>query len=126
MAAAPIDLYSFKSLVQNWVQADVNVANLNREALKTRKERDVYETEIFRVLKQANHERAVIQITGGKLVVADERHSQPLSFTSLEEMLHAYYFKVGRADETKEIIKFIKETRTIEHGTKLKRIMSGQ
>lgn len=123
---APIDLRNFEKLVQGWVQADVAVANYNREALKQRKTRDVYETEIFRNLKQANHEKAVIQITGGKLVVADERHTQPLTFTSLEEMLHAYYMATPqRRDETKDILKFIKENRTVEHGVKLKRIMVG-
>lgn len=123
--AAPIDLHSLGALVTGWVRADVAVANYNREALKQRKERDTYETEIFRTLKQANHEKAVIQITGGKLVVTDERHTQPLSFTSLEEMLHSYYSAAGRRDETKEIIKYIKENRTVEHGVKLKRVMIG-
>ena len=87
-----------------------------------RKDRDAYEVEILRTLKQANHEKAVIQITGGKLVVADDKHTQPLTFTSLEEMLHSYYMVSGRRDETKEILKYIKENRSVEHGLKLKRI----
>lgn len=120
--AAPIDLHSFGSLVQGWVKADVAVTNFNREALKMRKDRDAYEVEILRTLKQANHEKAVIQITGGKLVVADDKHTQPLTFTSLEEMLRSYYMVSGRRDETKEILKYIKENRTVEHGLKLKRI----
>ena len=122
MSGDKINLQSFGTLVQGWVSADVAITNYNREALRMRKDRDAYETEILRTLKQANHEKAVIQITGGKLVVADDKHTQPLTFTSLEEALHSYFTAAGRRDETKEIIKFVKENRTVEHGLKLKRV----
>jgi hypothetical protein len=98
------------------------VANFNREAAKMRKERDLYEQQILRTLKDANHEKAVIQITGGKLVVADDKTTQPLTFTSLEEMLHSYFTSAGRRDETKEIVKYIKDNRTVEHSLRLKRV----
>ena len=123
MSGDKINLQSFGTLVQGWVSADVAITNYNREALRMRKDRDAYETEILRTLKQANHEKAVIQITGGKLVVADDKHTQPLTFTSLEEALHSYFTAAGRRDETKEIIKFVKENRTVEHGLKLKRVV---
>jgi Family of unknown function (DUF5760) len=122
MSGDKINLQSFGTLVQGWVSADEAITNCNREALRMRKDRDAYETEILRVLKQTNHEKAVIQITGGKLVVADDKHTQPLTFTSLEEMLHSYFTVAGRRDETKEIIKYVKENRTVEHGLKLKRV----
>ena len=121
-SSTQIDLNSFGTLVQAWVRADTAVTDYNKEATRMRKERDTYEQQIIRTLKQANHEKAVIQITGGKLVVADDKTTQPLTFTSLEEMLHSYYMTAGRRDETREIIKFVKENRTVEHGLKLKRI----
>lgn len=123
MASTQIDLSSFASLVQGWVRSDMAVANYNKEVARMRKERDVYEHQILRTLKDANHEKAVIQITGGKLVVADDKTTQPLTFTSLEEMLHSYFMSAGRRDETKEIVKYIKENRTVEHGLKLKRVV---
>jgi hypothetical protein len=122
MASTQIDLSSFATLVHGWVRSDMAVANYNKEVARMRKERDLYEQQILRVLKDANHEKAVIQITGGKLVVADDKTTQPLTFTSLEEMLHSYYTTAGRRDETKEIIKYIKDNRTVEHSIKLKRI----
>jgi hypothetical protein len=123
MANTQIDLSSFGNLVHGWVRSDMAVANYNREAAKMRKERDVYEQQILRTLKDANHEKAVIQITGGKLVVADDKTTQPLTFTSLEEMLHSYFTSSGRRDETKEIVKYIKDNRTVEHSLKLKRVV---
>ena len=122
MANSQIDLSSFGSLVHGWVRSDMAVANFNREAAKMRKERDLYEQQILRTLKDANHEKAVIQITGGKLVVADDKTTQPLTFTSLEEMLHSYFTSAGRRDETKEIVKYIKDNRTVEHSLRLKRV----
>ncbi len=123
MANTQIDLTNFASLVQGWVRSDMAVANFNREATKVRKERDLYEQQILRTLKDANHEKAVIQISGGKLVVADDKTTQPLTFTSLEEMLHSYFMAAGRRDETKEIVKYIKDNRTVEHSLKLKRVI---
>jgi hypothetical protein len=123
MANSQIDLSSFGSLVHGWVRSDMAVANFNREAAKMRKERDLYEQQILRTLKDANHEKAVIQITGGKLVVADDKTTQPLTFTSLEEMLHSYFTSAGRRDETKEIVKYIKDNRTVEHSLRLKRVL---
>jgi hypothetical protein len=123
MANTQIDLSSFANLVQGWVRSDMAVANYNKEATRMRKERDVYEQQILRTLKDANHEKAVIQITGGKLVVADDKTTQPLTFTSLEEMLHSYFTSAGRRDETKEIVKYIKENRTVEHSLRLKRVV---
>ena len=123
MANTQIDLSTFANLVQGWVRSDMAVANYNKEVTRMRKERDVYEQQILRTLKDANHEKAVIQITGGKLVVADDKTTQPLTFTSLEEMLHSYFTSAGRRDETKEIIKFVKENRTVEHGLRLKRVV---
>ena len=123
MANTQIDLSTFANLVQGWVRSDMAVANYNKEVTRMRKERDVYEQQILRTLKDANHEKAVIQITGGKLVVADDKTTQPLTFTSLEEMLHSYFTSAGRRDETKEIVKYIKENRTVEHGLRLKRVV---
>lgn len=123
MGSTQIDLSSFAGLVQGWVRSDMAIANYNKEVARMRKERDLYEQQILRTLKDANHEKAVIQITGGKLVVADDKTTQPLTFTSLEEMLHSYYTAAGRRDETKEIVKYIKENRTVEHGLKLKRVV---
>jgi hypothetical protein len=76
-SSTQIDLNSFGSLVQGWVRADVAVTNYNKEATRLRKERDTYEQQIIRTLKDANHEKAVIQITGGKLVVADDGGGAP-------------------------------------------------
>jgi len=121
-----LDLQSLGNIVRSWVHYDTLTANLNKQAQNTRKERDLYEEQILRTLKNSNYEKAVIQISGGKLLVQDERHSQPLTFTSLQELLHGYFIHkpTGGPDETAAILKFIKENRTVQTGFKLKRVMT--
>lgn len=109
-------------LVRQWVHSDVTLSNINKEANKVRKEKDAYEEVILRQLKQANYEKAVIQIEGGRLTVNEEKHFQSLTFKSLEEMLHMYYRRPGaRKDETDDILKFVKENRTFEIEKRLKK-----
>jgi len=127
--SAPISLNmaDMGKLVRQWVHSDTTVTNLNREILKARKERDGYEEVILRQLKQANYEKAVIQIDGGRLTVNEEKHHQALTFKSLEEMLHMYYRRPGaRKDETDDILKFVKENRTFEIEKRLKKTSSNQ
>ena len=122
---AQLNLQTLGNLVRSWVHYDIMTANFNKQVVNTRKERDVYEAEILKTLKTSNYEKAVIQISGGKLLVQDERHSQPLTFISLQELLHDYFKQkpVG-PDETMAILKFIKENRTVHTGFKLKRVMT--
>jgi hypothetical protein len=67
-------------------------------------------------------ETVVIQISGGKLVVAEEKHNNTLTIGRIEELLHQYYEQGGRkaVDETVEIMKFLKAERGITAAKKLK------
>ena len=121
-----LDLQSLGNLVRSWVHYDTIIANFNKQLVNTRKERDNYEKQIIETMRGSNYEKAVIQISGGKILLTDEKHSQPLTFTSLQELLHEYYkLKApGKEDETAAIVKFIKENRTVHTGLKLKKVMS--
>jgi CRISPR/Cas system CSM-associated protein Csm2 small subunit len=121
-----LDLQSLGNLVRSWVHYDTLTTNFNKQLLNTRKERDVYEKQIIQTMKNSNYEKAVIQISGGKLLLTDEKHSQPLTFSSLQELLHEYFkhSAPGKEDQTAAILKFIKENRTVTTGVKLKKIMT--
>lgn len=127
--SAPIalNMADLGKIVRQWVYVDSTVSNLNKELQKARKERDQYEEIILRQLKQANYEKAVIQIDGGRLTVNEEKHHQALTFKSLEEMLHMYYRRPGaKRDETADILKFVKENRTFEIQKCLKKTSTNQ
>ena len=122
-AIAPIDMSELGNQVRHWVHYDKLLVDLNKQAAETRNKRQLHETVIINTLKAANHEKAVLQIVGGRILIAEERQSKPLTFVSLEHMLKEYFKQKTSPgkDETQDIIKFIKGNRTLETITKLKR-----
>jgi hypothetical protein len=112
--------------VRNWVHYDNLALGLNRQATNARKVRDEYENKIITHLQQNSMENAIIQIAGGRLMVNEERHSQPLTLHRIEELLRAYFVSKGAAasghlDETPNIMKFIKQQRGFEINKRLKK-----
>ena len=112
--------------VRNWVHYDNLALGLNRQSTNARKVRDEYENKIITHLQQNSMENAIIQIAGGRLMIHEERHSQPLTLHRIEELLRAYYISKGAAsaghlDETPNIMKFIKQQRGFEVNKKLKK-----
>jgi Family of unknown function (DUF5760) len=120
---AQLDRQELATLVRNWVHQDTLVSQLNKEVGQARAARDQYEERILGLLRRANLENAVLQIAGGRLLVADDRHSQPLTFKTLESLLHAYFLSkpTSGADETAAILKYIRENRSVDVSKRLKR-----
>ena len=86
-----LDRNQFGDLVRNWVHYDNLASNLNRQIQNARKVKDEFETKIMNSLRDFNMENAIIQIAGGKLCVTEEKHTNPLTITRIEELLHEYY-----------------------------------
>lgn len=120
-----LNMQELGNIVRHWVHFDTLIANFNKQIQNARQVRDKYEQDIIARLKGSNNDKAVIQIEGGRIVLNEEKHTQPLSFKSLEELLHMYYRqrKPGTPphDETGDILKFIKANRAFETNVKLKR-----
>jgi hypothetical protein len=113
--------------VRNYVHFDNLATSLSKQASNARKLRDEFENTIINTLETNNMANATIQIHGGKLIVADDKHSQPLTFTRLEEQLHKYFLEkrvqnVSAPDETSEILKFLRKNREVEITKKLKKV----
>lgn len=110
------------SLIRNYVHYDNLASQFYKQTQNSRAVRDDYEKRIIEELKKNKMENAIIQIVGGKLKIVEEKHSSPLTFKSLEESLHNYYGNKKKVDETSELLKFIKASRTVETSFKLKKI----
>ncbi len=104
------------NLIRHWVHHNSILNELNRQIREARSARKEYEDQVLKILRAANMTNPVIQIGGGeRLIVANERHTQPLSLRNLEELLTQYYKqKPGSRDETKEILKHIRAQRESE------------
>ena len=118
-----LDRTQFGDLVRNWVHYDNLAVNLNRQIQNARKVKEEFEVKIMNALKEYKMENAIIQVAGGKLSIAEEKHSNPLTNSRIEELLHEYYERTGRkaADETAEIMKFLKTERGSTTSKKLKK-----
>ena len=109
-------------LVRTWVHFDNLTAQFNRQSQQARSARHRSEVQILDYLKLKNMMNAVIQITGGRITVVEEKHSQPLTLQRLEVLLHEYFFQNKvETDKTEGIMKFIKEKRETVVETKLKK-----
>jgi hypothetical protein len=114
------------NLVRNWVHYDNLTTSLSKQTSNARKVRDDFEGKILDQLRVNSMENAVIQIQGGRLLVSEERHTQPLTLSRLEEGIHAYFAdqkRLGKStvDETAAIIRFLKTHRAVEITKRLKK-----
>lgn len=99
--------------VKNWVYFDNLAAQFSRQLQQARVAKTRWETEIISYLTERNMETSVIQISGARLNIHTEKHTQPLTLTRLEDLLHEYYSKKppGTTDETHDIIKHVRTSR---------------
>jgi hypothetical protein len=107
--------------VRNYVHYDNLATSLYRQTVNARKMRDDFEDRILNNLRTNNMENAIIQIAGGRLVVHEERHNQPITLGRMEELLHAYFVSRNMPDDTQNIIKFMKKQRGYEVVKRLKK-----
>lgn len=101
-------------LVRNYVHYDNLATGLYRQTVNARKVRDDFEGKIISNLQLNNMENAIIQIAGGRLVIHEERKNQPITLGRMEELLHAYFVSKNMADDTQNMIKFMKKQRGYE------------
>jgi hypothetical protein len=107
--------------VRNWVHYDTLASGLYRQTINARRVREEFETKILNSLKASNMENAVIQIAGGRLVIHEERHNQPLTLGRIEDLLHSYFVSKNLPDETQNMMKHFRKQREYEVHKKLKK-----
>jgi hypothetical protein len=113
------------NLIRSWVHYDNAISDLNKQIKQMREAKNNYETQVLQKLESMKMKNPVIQISGGRILVAEEKVQQPLSFTMLESNLDSYYaLKPGARNETKDILKYIREQRTSQSSPCLKRVMT--
>jgi hypothetical protein len=125
MSSPQLNLETVGNLVRHWVHSDNAIADMNKKIKDMRDTKNAYEQQILQLLKASSLKQPVIQIANGRILVAEDKTSQPLSYTMLETMLNNYYAaKPGSRPETKEILKYIRDNRTSQVSQCLKRIMT--
>ena len=121
-----LDMKTFSEIVRTWVHNDTMLSGFNKQIKNIRDLRNKYEVEIIKLLEQSKKQNEIIQIAGGRLTIAEEKSSQPLSISSLKLLLQKYYrAKPGTKDESNEIMEFIRTQRTVQVSKCIKRKNTG-
>ena len=76
-----------------------------------KKVKDEYEQQIINTLRQSGMENATIQINGGQITVINKREPNQLSLSKIEDLLVGYFKQKGGADQTLDIMTFIRSNR---------------
>jgi len=93
--------------VRNWVHFDNLCANLSKQMTTARNLRNKYEDSVLKLV--GNTKR--IRIQGSFLEPSTKNNSVTLNWKTLEETLHKYYTENNKADETDDLLKFLKDNR---------------
>ena len=112
--------------VRGWVHYDNMAASLQKQVTNARKQRDAFEDQISILLKQHQIPNAVIQISGGKLQLQEEKSTSSLTMKNLLESAQSFFREhpeIPNPDKmANELLEHIKQQRTTSTSLRLKKL----
>lgn len=112
--------------VRGWVHYDNMAASLQKQVTNARKQRDAFEDQISILLKQHQIPNAVIQISGGKLQLQEEKSTSSLTMKNLLESAQSFFREhpeIPNPDKmANELMEYIKLQRTTSTSLRLKKL----
>jgi hypothetical protein len=112
--------------VRGWVHYDNMVNALNKQTTNARKQRDDYEKEIQILLNQHQMQRAVIQVSGGRLQLQDEKVTGSFTMKSLMDSTQSFFHnhpEIPNRDKlATDFLQYIKDTRQVTTVVRLKKL----
>jgi hypothetical protein len=81
------DLTAF---VRNYIHYDNLTNNYNKQITGARKLRNEFEHKIIQQLRASHMENAIIQVSGARLQMAEEKNVPSISIPRIEDWLHKY------------------------------------
>ena len=112
--------------VRGWVHYDNMAASLQKQVTNARKQRDAFEDQITILLKQHQIPNAVIQISGGKLQLQEEKSTSNLTMKNLLESAQSFFREhpeIPNPDKmANELMEHIKQQRTTTTSLRLKKL----
>jgi hypothetical protein len=112
--------------VRGWVHYDNMTASLQKQVTNARKQRDAFEDQITILLKQHQIPNAVIQISGGKLQLQEEKSTSSLTMKNLLESAQSFFREhpeIPNPDKmANELMEHIKQQRTTSTSMRLKKL----
>jgi hypothetical protein len=104
--------------VRHWVHFDNLAESLNKQVANVRTLRNQYETKVLELMESQGLKKASLKITNATLTCAQRTKPTDLTWSFLEEQLHAFYKSTGQRDATAELLTFLQQQRggkTVEY-----------
>ena len=112
--------------VRGWVHYDNMAASFQKQITNARKQRDAFEEQITALLQQHKIPNAVIQISGGKLQLQEEKSVSSLTMKALTESAHSFFKghpEIPNPDKMAvELLEHIKTQRVTTSSLRLKKL----
>jgi len=112
--------------IRGWVHYDNMTTSLQKQVLNARKQRDTFEDQVRTHLIQNKIPSAVIQVSGGKLQLQEEKSTSSLTMKSLTESAQSFFRGhpeiPNGAKLATELVEHIKNERTTNTSLRLKKL----
>jgi len=116
--------------IRGWVHYDNMSSALQKQLTNSRKQRDSFEEQVYTLLNQHQMTNAVIQISGGKLQLQEEKATAGLTIKALQESIQSFFkshSEISNPDKlTTELLNHIKEQRAVTTSLRLKKLKMGE
>lgn len=110
--------------VRAWVHFDNLSSNLSKQATNARNQKQIHEKEIQNILGAMKQQHAVLEVNGARLQFQQKESKSNLSWSWLQNQLHAWFSSEGRSSQSKadDLFKFLQNKRTIKIAETLEKI----
>jgi len=112
---------SFENNIKNWVLLDNKIKQHNEEIKKIREEKNKLTENINVYVEENNLQKAVVNISDGRLKFTTTKVSKPLSIKFLKDTLENYKHHKNIDLPVDDIIDFIKSQREFKYVEEIKR-----
>jgi|UniRef100_A0A6C0K3K4 hypothetical protein len=112
--------------IRGWVHYDNMTTSLQKQVVNARKQRDTFEDQVRSHLIQNKIPSAVIQVSGGKLQLQEEKTTSSVTMKSLIESTQSFFRGhpeiPNGAKLATELVEHIKNERTTSTSLRLKKL----
>lgn len=109
---------TFEESIKNWVTVDNQIKLLQDKVKELRDKKGDIEFQIFNYAEENNLQKAVIEISDGKLKFVETKTTNPLSLKYVEKCLNEI---IKQPESVKQIMQYIKDNRETKAETNIKR-----
>jgi hypothetical protein len=116
--------------IRGWVHYDNMTTALQKQLTNARKQKDSFEEQVYSLLNEHQMTNAVIQISGGKLQLQEEKATAGLTMKALQESTYSFFKshpEIPNPDKLAlELLNHIKQQRAVTTSLRLKKLKAGE